>query len=63
MRKPNVVLDDIYTIPETCDLLGIDRRTLRRWTVAGSITSHIRTCDGRIVYTGADIHKCYHQII
>lgn len=63
MKRPNVILNEIYTIAETCDQLGIDRRTLRRWTVAGSITSHIRTSDGRIVYTGADIHKCFHQII
>ena len=63
MTKPNATLDELYTVPETAKLLGIDRRTLRRWTLAGSIRSHIRKCDGRIVYTGADIIKCYSTII
>ena len=63
MRKPNVIPDEIYTVPETCDQLGIDRRTLRRWTNAGSIQAHIRSCDKRIVYRGADIQKCFYEII
>ena len=63
MKKPEALLDGIYTIPETCRLLGIDRRTLHRWTRAGSITPHIRRCDGRIVYLGADIAKCYSDVI
>ena len=62
MKKPEVIPDEIYTIPETCEKLGIDRRTLRRWTTAGSITCHIRHCDGRIVYTAEDITNCYYSI-
>lgn len=53
---------EIYTIPEACRALGIDRRTLCRYTAAGAITSHIRKADGRIVYFGADISKCYYTV-
>lgn len=63
MKKPEVTVDEIYTIPETCRSLGIDRRTLRRYTAAGSIAAHIRACDGRIVYKGGDILKCYYTVI
>lgn len=63
MTKPNATPDELYTVPETAKLLGIDRRTLRRWTLAGSIPSHIRKCDNRIVYIGKDILKCYSTLI
>ncbi len=63
MQKPNVNPQEIYTIAETCHQLGIDRRTLRRWTTAGSIKAHVRKCDKQIVYLGADIDKCYYSII
>lgn len=62
MKKPEVISDEIYNIPETCRHLGIDRRTLRRWTRAGSIACHIRQCDGRIVYYGRDILGCYYTV-
>ena len=63
MKKPNVVITEIYTIPQTCEILGIDRRTLRRYTASGTITAHIRACDKRIVYYGDDIAKCYYTVI
>ena len=63
MKKPNVLIDEIYTIPETCRALGIDRRTLRRYTAAGSITCHIRKADQRIVYRGKDISDCYYSLV
>ena len=44
-------------------MLEINRRTLRRWTVSGHITSHIRKCDGRIVYYGSDVINCYYDVI
>lgn len=59
MRTPDVQKEELYNIPETCKALGIDRRTLRRWTQAGSIVSHLRKCDGRIVYYGKDILACH----
>ena len=60
MKRPNVINEELYTIPETCLALGIDRRTLRRYTSAGSIVCHIRKADNRIVYYGYDIEKCYY---
>lgn len=63
MKKPIVDPTELYSIPETCAILGIDRRTLRRYTKAGSITCHIRKCDGRIVYFGSDITLCYSTVV
>ncbi|MBR6305871.1 MAG: helix-turn-helix domain-containing protein [Bacteroidales bacterium] len=62
MRKPIVKPGELYTIPETCKVLGIDRRTLSRYTEAGSIISHIRRADKRIVYFAEDIIKCYYTV-
>ena len=64
MKKPdNVNFNELYTIPQTCKLLGIDRRTLQRWTASGGIKSAIRKCDGKVVYSGAAIHNCYYATI
>ena len=63
MKRPEVIQDALYTIPEACKAMGIDRRTLRRYTQAGSIVCHIRKCDGRIVYYGRDISQCYYTVI
>lgn len=63
MQAPDVHIDQIYNIPETCKALGIDRRTLRRWTRAGCIAAHIRKCDGRIVYFGKDILACHFGVL
>ena len=62
MNKPQVEDTEIYTITETCAILGIDRRTLCRYTAAGAIRSHRRIADNRIVYFGRDIVKCYYSV-
>ena len=59
---PDVNLNAIYTIPETCKILGIDRRTLKRWTNNGGIKASIRKCDGKMVYSGTAIHNCYYAM-
>lgn len=63
MKKPIVKPGELYTIPEACKVLGIDRRTLSRYTEAGAIKSHIRTADKRIVYFAEDITKCYYTVV
>ena len=35
--KPNVKAESRYSISKTCELLGIHRNTLRRWTDEGKI--------------------------
>ncbi len=62
MKKPIVNETEIYTIPETCKALGIDRRTLSRYTEAGCIKSYIRKADNRIVYFGRDIISCFYTV-
>lgn len=63
MKKPVVIMEELYTIPQTCEILGVDRRSLRRFTAAGAIASHVRCADGRIVYYGKDIYDCYYRVI
>jgi len=62
MIKPIVIPSEPYTVAETCAALGVDRRTLHRYTVAGSIKSHRRSADNRIVYWGKDILACYYSV-
>ena len=62
MHKPIVEETELYTISQTCEILGIDRRTLCRYTAAGAILCHRRIADNRIVYFGRDIVKCYYSV-
>ena len=55
--KPNSDPAGRYTIAKTCELLGIDRRTLHRHTKKGNIKVHFRKCNNRPFYTGLDILK------
>lgn len=63
MKKPIVEPNELYTISQASEALGIDRRTLYRYTEAGSICCHRRQSDNRIVYYGKDITSCYYSVI
>ena len=52
---PNLSPSAMYTIAETCELLGIHRDTLRKYTFAGSIRCGFRRCNGRKFYLGSEI--------
>lgn len=39
--RPNIARDGSYTVLEAARLLGIDRRTLRRYESAGHVASHL----------------------
>ena len=62
MKKPAVIVDEFYSVAEASQALGVDRRTLLRWTRAGHIRCHIRRCDSRTVYSGKDILDCYYDV-
>ena len=47
----------LYTIAETCAMLGIHRNTLRRYTKQNKIAAMVRVADGRILYRGRDIKR------
>lgn len=62
MKRPIVDPTELYTVAETCSLLGITRRTLNRYTQAGAIKCQQRIADRRIVYYGEDILRCYYTV-
>lgn len=55
--EPKVVLNGRYTIDETCELLGLHRNTLTRYTKRGKIRFGIRRADSRRFYLGSEILK------
>ncbi|MDY5010340.1 MAG: helix-turn-helix domain-containing protein [Sodaliphilus sp.] len=57
--EPNVSLTGRYSIIETCELLGIHRNTLTRYTNKGRIRCGIRRVNGRKFYTGMEILKLW----
>lgn len=52
----------LYPIGEAAQILGINRRTLLRHTMAGDIKCSIRRATGRKVYKGSELIK-YHNAI
>lgn len=53
--EPNVLLTGQYTIKETCQALGISRKTLHTYTKQGYINVKHRTANLRPFYVGKDI--------
>lgn len=46
-----------YTIGETCELLGIHRNTLRRYTRQNKIKMIVRKADGKTLYQGRELYR------
>ena len=55
VEQPIVKLNGRYTVTETCNLLGIHRNTLRRYTRSGRIKLGVRKSTARKFYLGSDI--------
>ena len=53
--EPKISMAGRYTIEETCNLLGVHRHTLRRYTVKGKIRCGIRRSTMRKFYLGSEI--------
>lgn len=54
-NMPNVKPVNRYTIDETCELLGLHRNTLRRYTEQGKIKCGVRRCPMKKFYLGSEI--------
>ena len=51
--------DRRYSVGETCKILGICRKTLRKYTLAGDISAGLHKPSGHIFYLGAEIDRFY----
>jgi predicted site-specific integrase-resolvase len=54
---PNVHPTSRYSVTETCQILGIHRNTLRRYTAEGRIKMGVRKATIRKFYLGSEIMK------
>ena len=54
---PEIEPGRLYTIGETCTMLGIHRNTLRTYTRQNKIKARVRVVDGKTLYRGRDIEK------
>lgn len=61
--KPNINPAGRYTIAKTCEILGINRSTLHRHTMAGHITAMRRKSTNKPFYTGIEILKFWQLAI
>ena len=55
VEQPIVRPNARYTVTETCNLLGIHRNTLRRYTMMGRIKLGVRKSTARKFYLGSEI--------
>lgn len=58
MKNPeasNILLTAQYTVKETCNILGVCRTTLQKYTSRGYISVKYRACNHRPYYTGKAI--------
>lgn len=61
--EPHVSPNSRYDMNATCSLLGISRKTLLKYTVAGLIQCGLRECNGRRFYKGSDIVKFWKRAV
>ena len=60
--RPNANPAGRYSVNETCELLGIHRNTLRRYTDAGEIRCDFRSTF-RKFYTGLEIVRFWNAVM
>jgi predicted site-specific integrase-resolvase len=55
--EPKVSDTGKYSVSQTCELLGIHRNTLRKYTLSGTIRCKFHKKNFRKFYTGQEIIK------
>lgn len=56
--RPNIDYLGSYTVTQASALLGISRKTLRRYESAGLVVAHLN-CLGRRKYSGRELIKLW----
>lgn len=62
-NEPQVNINSRYSINETCELLGITRKTLLKYTLYGLIKCGYRKATMRKFYTGLEITRFWRAAI
>nr|WP_302335256.1 DNA-binding protein [uncultured Prevotella sp.] len=62
-NEPKVIATSRYSINETCELLGITRKTLQKYTVFGLIKCGFRKATMKKFYTGLEIMKFWRTAV
>ncbi len=57
--EPKVTATSRYSVEETSTLLGVNKRTLYRYTASGKIRCGYRRVSGRRFYFGSEILRCW----
>jgi len=58
-EEPKVTPTSRYSVDEASLLLGVNKRTLYRYTVQGKIRCGFRRASGRRFYFGSEILRCW----
>lgn len=62
VTKPNVEPSGLYNQSQAATALGIERHTLKRYADNGLIKCRVRKAGRGLVFTGADIIKCWQSM-
>lgn len=60
--KPNVIMGQRYSVPETYTILGINRKTLMKYTERQQIIPVIHSANNRLYYTGEEILRFWNAV-
>lgn len=58
--RPNISYTGSYTVTQASELLGISRRTLRRYESSGLVVAHLNKL-GRRKYSGRELIKLWNM--
>lgn len=62
-NESKVIATSRYSINETCELLGITRKTLQKYTMFGLIKCGFRKATMKKFYTGLEIMKFWRTAV
>lgn len=62
-EAPKVQPNSRYTVTETCELLGIHRNSLRKYTISGRIKAGVRKSTAKKFYLGSEIINFWNKQI
>ena len=60
--KPNVIKERRYSVLETYTLLGINRKTLMKYTERQQIIPIVHSANNRLYYTGEEILRFWNAV-
>lgn len=60
-EEPKIKANQRFELREAAEVLDVSPSTIIRWTKVGILSAAIRRTNGRRIWSGAELIKCWHN--